>query len=167
MQFVAKKNSNKVLTMRTKIFMILVTVVFATSCVSTRKASYTHHLCRSDASIVSCSVVNLDGDVSLCIDVAGLSFATEPRVRFVNWAGEELVLKGMVVDTYEKLSSGDSFSVHHSLAQFPLCTGDVAFFRSGVKELWIGTLPYVHDHTFSGRRFGKKLNRLILRARMS
>lgn len=150
--------------MRMRILIIMATVLFVASCAPSRTASYTHHFGRFDAAIVSCGVVNLDDDLALCVDVAGLSFAAEPKARFVNQTGEELVLMGTVVDTYEKLSSGDSFSIHHSLAQFPLRPEDVAFFGPGIKELWIGTLPYVHDHTFSRRKFGKRLNRLVLRA---
>ena len=150
--------------MRTKLLMLLMTLLFVTSCASSQRASYTHHFGRYDASIVSCGAVNLDGELALYVDLAGLSFAADPKIRFVSRTGEELVLNGIVVDTYDEKKSGDSFSVHHSLAQFPLRPEDVAFFDSGIKELWIGSLPYVHDHIFSSRKFGKKLNRLVVRA---
>lgn len=145
------------------------------ACGPAKNVSYSHKPLSAEGCNVSYSALQQDGQLYIVVTVKSdrLVFGDNPVMMLKNFDGEILKLDGANLQAQTKTSGvliGSMVlpvSELNALAQFPVNSTDVDFFKSGIAKVRLSTVPIVHEKTFSQDIIGRYLYKTLQQASVS
>ena len=158
-----------------RILIFFAFVALLASCGSAKSISYLHKPLAAEGCEVSYSALQQDGQLYIVVSVKSdrLVFNDFPTLMLRNFDDIVLKLDGTNLQSRTETSGMLISNVYvpiselNAMAQFPVSSTDIDFFKSGIAKVRLSTVPIVHEKSFSQDIIGKYLYKTLHQASVS
>ena len=158
-----------------RMLLLSVLAMLIAACGPAKNVSYSHKPFTTESCDVSYSALQHDGQLYIVVTVKSerLVFGDSPTMMLKNFDGETLKLAGVNLQAQTETSGiliGSMVlpvSELRAMAQFPVDSTDIDFFKSGIAKVRLSTVPIVHEKTFGKDIIGGYLYKTLQQANVS